>query len=161
MTGILAYYEWTPEQRAEADQQHERQRQRELAALEWGQELRKRCSDIDLFAGQHMAPQLRRNKPTIKPADKERFRELQAFCAENDWPTSLPILPHALYEYLISGNAKGYKYLHSIVRSIARCHELAGEHNCPTRDQLIRAYIDLVREDESEASNPQERQDHE
>lgn len=152
MSGILAYYEWTPEQRAEADQQIERQRQRELAAIEWGAQLKRRAAEIDLLAGKYMAPQLERHKPSIKPADKQRFRDLQEFCRQNDWPDRLPISAHALYEHLVSENRKGYKHLLTIVRSIARCHELAGEHNCPTRDQLVKAYLDLIREDETEAS---------
>src|SRR5262245_19828885 len=146
--GILAWYDWTPEERAEANRQTQERRQREQAAEEWGAELRRRCSEIDALAGKYMAPQLERHKPNIRPADKQRFHELQAFCAENDWPTRLPILPHALYEYLVSENVRGYKHILSIAKSIARCHELASEDACPTRDPLVKSYLDLVRDED-------------
>src|SRR5262245_57731439 len=113
---------------------------RETAAAEWAAELRHRCADIDLMAGKYMAPQIERQKPTVKPVDKARFRELQDFCKQNDWPTSLPILPHALYEFIVGESVRGHKHIWQIVKSISKIHEAAaGEDACPTRDPLVKA----------------------
>src|SRR5262245_43581892 len=101
-TGICGFVDWTPEERAEADRLRVEEAQRAAAAAEWGAELRRRASAIDLMAGRHMAPQLERQRPVIKPIDKARFRELQEFCKQNDWPSTLPIVPHALYEHVVS-----------------------------------------------------------
>jgi len=150
-TGILGYLDWTPEQKAEAARQCEVERQREAAAAEWQIELRRRCAEIDAMAGKYMRPQLERQRPVVRPIDLARFKELQQFCADNGWPTSLPIMPHALCEHLSSVSG-GYKHLLAITRSISKIHAAAGEDACPTRDPLVRAYIDLVRDDEDSNS---------
>jgi len=151
-TGILGYLDWTPEQRAEVDRQIETERQREAAAAEWQIELRRRCAEIDKFAGKqkHMAAQLERHRPTVRPVDMARFAELRQFCNENDWPTALPIIPHALFEFIVSESAKGYRHVLAIVKSIAKIHEAAAEDACPSRDPLVKAYLELVRDDENE-----------
>ena len=151
-TGILGYIDWTEEQKAEAARQCEVERQREAAAAEWQIELRRRCAEIDRFAGMHMGAQLERQRPIVRPIDKQRFRELQRFCAENDWPTALPTTPHALYEFIVSESVRGHKHILQIAKSIRKIHEAAGEDACPTRDPLVRAYIDLVRDDEDSNS---------
>src|SRR5215468_10883109 len=92
---------WDPEERR-------KQLEKDAAAEAWAAELRQRCAEIDLMAGKYMAPQLDRQKPVIKPIDKQRFRELQTFCAENDWPTNLPIMAHALCEYIAGESIHGY-----------------------------------------------------
>src|SRR5262245_667362 len=108
---------------------------REAAAAEYAVELRHRCAEIDLTAGKYMAPQREGQKRTVRPVDKARFRELQDFCKQNDWPTTLPIMPHALYEHIVGESVRGYKHILSIVKSISRIHEAAaGEDACPTRD---------------------------
>jgi len=122
---------------------------REAAAAEYAVELRRRCGQIDLLAGRYMAPQLERQRPVIKPIDKARFRDLQHFCQENDWPSTLPIVPHALYEHIVGESVRGFKHILAIVRSIAKIHEAAGEEVCPTRDPLVKAYLDAVRDDEN------------
>src|SRR5262245_6205098 len=122
---------------------------REAAAAAYAAELRHRCAEIDLTAGKYMAPQLEGQKPTIKPIDKARFRELQEFCKQNDWPTSLPVLPHALFEFIVGESTHGYRHIIQIVTSIKRIHEAAGEDACPTRDPLVKAYLDAVRDDEN------------
>ena len=133
-----------------------REREEEAAAEAWAAELRQRCAEIDLMAGRYMAPQLDRQKPVIKPIDKQRFRELQDFCKQNDWPTNLPIMAHALCEYIAGESIHGYKHVVAIVRSIRKIHEAAGEDACPTRDPLVKAYIELVRDDEAQLATQKE-----
>jgi len=109
---------------------------REAAAANYAAELRHRCADIDLMAGKYMSPQLERQKPFIKPIDKAPFRDLQHFCQENDWPSTLPIVPHALYEHIVGESVRGFKHILAIVRSIAKIHEAAGEGFVPRAIRL-------------------------
>jgi len=154
-SGILGYLDWTPEQLAEVERQRDAERQREAAAAEWQAALRHRCAEIDKFAGKqkHMAAQLERHRPTVRPVDMARFAELRQFCNENAWPTGLPILPHALFEFIVSESDKGHKHILQIVRSIRKIHSAAGEDACPSRDPLVEAYLELVRDDETETLN--------
>ena len=151
-TGILGYLSWTKEEKAEAERLREQEAQREAAALEWQASLRRGCAEIDAMAGKFMRPQLEKQRPVVRPIDLARFKELQRFCAENDWPTTLPILPHALCEYLVSigGTCKAQL---ALTRSISKIHEAAGEPNCPTRDPLVRAHLELARDEETETAN--------
>jgi hypothetical protein len=151
-SGILGYLDWTDDQKAEAARLREEEAQREAAAADWGAELRRRCAEIDRFAGMHMGAQLECQRPIVRPIDKQRFREVQAFCARNDWPTTLPIMPHALYEFIVTESGKGHKHILQIAKSIRKIHEAAGEHACPTRDPLVTAFLDLVREEETETA---------
>jgi len=149
-TGICGYLTWSEQEKAEAERLRELERQREAAAAEWQIELRRRCAEIDMFAGKHMGAQLERQRPIVRPIDKQRFRELQDFCKQNEWPTTLPILPHALHEFTVSESGKGYKHILQIVKSIRKIHEAAGEDACPTRDPLVRAFVELVHDGETE-----------
>src|SRR5215468_811357 len=119
-TGILGYLDWTEDQKAEAARQCEVARQREAAAAEWQIELRRRCAEIDAMAGKYMAPQLERHKPTVRPIDMARFAELREFCNTNGWPSSLPIMPHALCEFIVSESGKGHKHILQIAKSIRK-----------------------------------------
>ena len=164
MAGILAWLDLGPQERAEFERKHEEDCKRreaeakaEADAEAWGVELRKRCNEIDLFAGKYMAPQLERQRTIVRPADKARFRELLEFCRDNDWPTNLPIMPHALYEFCVTESHKGYKHILAIVKSIARIHEAAGEDMCcPSRDPLVKALLDLAREEEEQTQTKKE-----
>jgi hypothetical protein len=136
-----SYAEYVKRQAAEA--------KAEADAEAWGVELRKRCNEIDLFCGKYMGPQLEAQRIVLRQTDKARFRELLEFCRENDWPTNLPIMPHALYEFCVTESHKGYKHILAIVKSIARIHEAAGEDMCcPSRDPLVKALLELAREEE-------------
>ena len=146
---------WDPEELAREREERRKHMEKDAAAEAWAAELRQRCAEIDLMAGKYMAPQLDRQKPVIKPIDKQRFRELQTFCAENDWPTNLPIMAHALCEYIAGESIHGYKHVVAIVKSISKTHEAAGEDACPTRDPLVKAYLELVRDDETQAHRNQ------
>jgi hypothetical protein len=143
---------------AEHLKRREAEAKAEAAAAAYAAELRKRCNEIDLFCGKYMGPQIEAQRVTVKPIDKRRFRELLEFCRENDWPTNLPVLPHALYEFCVmESRNKGYKHILAIVKSIARIHEAAGEDMCcPSRDPLVKAFLDLAREEE-ENSNQKEK----
>jgi len=158
-TGICGFVDWGAEEKAEAERLREVERQREAAAAEWQAELRRRCAEIDKFAGKqkHMAAQLERHKPIVRPVDMARFAELRQFCNEHDWPTALPIMPHALFEFIVSENAKGYRHILAIVKSIAKIHEAAAEDACPSRDPLVKAYLELARDDENETLNQSEK----
>ena len=161
MAGILAWLDLGPQERAEFERKHEEDCKRREAEAQaqadaetWAAKLRQRCNEIDLFAGKYMRPQIEAQRVTVKPIDKRRFRDLLEFCRENEWPTNLPIMAHALYEYCVSESAKGYKHILSIVRSIGRIHEAAGEDMCcPTRDPLVRALLALCREEEEANQN--------
>ena len=156
MAGILAWLDLGPQERAEFERKHEEDCKRreaeakaEADAEAWGVELRKRCNEIDLFAGKYMAPQLERQRTIVRLADKARFRDLLEFCRDNEWPTNLPIMPHALYEFCVTESHKGYKHILAIVKSIARIHEAAGEDMCcPSRDPLVKALLEMAREEE-------------
>ena len=147
-TGICGYLDWTAEEKAEAERLRDVERQREVAAIEYAAELRRRCAAIDSMAGKYMRPQLEKQRPVVRPIDLGRFKELQRFCADNEWPSSLPIMPHALLEYLVSAGGN-HKVQLALTRSIAKIHDAAGEPNCPTRDPLVRAHIELVREEQT------------
>src|SRR5262245_11998846 len=125
---------------------------REAAAAEYAVEVRRRCAEIDLMAGRYMRPQLERQRVVTTKVDMARFRKLLEFCRENDWPPTLPIRPHALFELIVSESEKGYKHILAITKSIAKISEAAGEDACPTRDPLVRAYLDLVHEEETAKS---------
>jgi hypothetical protein len=141
-----AYAEHLKRQKAEA--------KAEADAAAYAAELRKRCNEIDLFCGKNMRPQIEAQRVVLRQADKARFRDLLEFCRDNEWPTNLPIMAHAFYEYCVSESAKGYKHILSIVRSIGRIHEAAGEDMCcPTRDPLVRALLALCREEEEANQN--------
>jgi hypothetical protein len=164
MAGILAWLDLGPRERAEFEREHEEDCKRREAeakaaadAEAWGLELRKRCAEIDLFAGKYMRPQIEAQRVTVKPIDKRRFRELLEFCREDDWPTNLPVLPHALYEFCVTESRnKGFKHILAIVKSIARIHEAAGEDMCcPTRDPLVKAFLALCREEEETQNSNQ------
>jgi hypothetical protein len=153
MSGILAWLDLGPQERAEFERKHERFREAEAKAeadaAAYAAELRKRCNEIDLFCGKNMRPQIEAQRVTVKPIDKRRFRELLEFCRANDWPTNLPVLPHALYEFCVM-ESRSYKHILAIVKSIARIHEAAGEDMCcPSRDPLVKAYLELAREEEA------------
>jgi hypothetical protein len=147
--GILGDEPITAASMAEACERAADQARAEAAAAAYAAELRKRCSDIDLFADKNMHAELEKQRVVLRPADRARFRELLEFCREYEWPHSLPIMPHALYEHIVSESDKGYKHVLSIVKSIAKIHEAAGEDICPSRDPLVKAYLELVREDET------------
>ena len=158
MDGILGYLDWTPEQLAEAERLREQEAQREVAAIEYAAELRRRCAEIDALAGRCMRPQLEKQRPVVRPIDLARFKELQRHCVDNDWPSSLPIMPHALLEHLVSAGGN-YKVQLALTRSISKIHDAAGEPNCPTRDPLVRAHLELVRDEEETETATQPKKD--
>jgi hypothetical protein len=160
MAGILAWLDLGPRERAEFERKHEEDCKRREAEAQaqadaetWAAKLRQRCAEIDLLAGKYMMPQLEAQRVVLRPIDKARFKELLEFCGQHYWPIALPILPHALYEYLVSESEKGYKHLRQIAKSIALIHSAAGEDVCPSRDPLVKALLDLAREDEENQTN--------
>jgi hypothetical protein len=165
MAGILAWLDLGPQERAEFERKHEEDCKRREAEAQaqadaetWAAKLRQRCNEIDLFAGKYMRPQIEAQRVTVKPIDKRRFRDLLEFCRENEWPTNLPIMPHSLYEFCaIESNKGGYKHILAIVKSIARIHEAAGEDMCcPSRDPLVKALLELAREEEEQTQTKKE-----
>jgi hypothetical protein len=114
-------------------------------------ELQRRRNEINRFAERNMAPQLRAQQVVLHPIDEQHHRDLLEYCADNNWPIDLPIMPHALYEYLVTESIKGYEHILAIANSVAKVHEVrAPADMCPSRTHLVQALLELAREEEEQ-----------
>jgi len=146
--GILSGRADWDEIRRQSAEQHKQ----EVEAAERAAELRHRCAMVDQMAGKYLARKLNHVRVKASPRHLVDFKKFREYCVQHDWPFS-PTVPHAIYEYMVEESEKGADHVAKLAKSISTVHRAAGHPDDPTQDDLVKALLLQVKQEE-ENSNP-------
>jgi len=152
--GICAFLDWTPEQRAQADREHEEEKRqhdeevkREAEVAAWEADQQKLRDSIDAACFPWLKDELEAvNKVSrVSDKDKELFKKFQATCERWGFQ-ALPACPQAVAVHLVQ--IDGAAAMARAARSITRIHMATQMGIDPCDDCLIKGVLLQARNEE-------------